>query len=226
VTAFPPYPSYAEVPAPRGETRLVLPGSLPDAPTARQDTDCRTALTRGMCEYLSQLVEPASGGALLRLRRAFETWAEAEDPAEYPAACVWSDQAGTYVGSKLSPSPAPEDIIPETNAYVVQYAGFELTFYVDLWCTEPAERRAFVAMFERALNPLAGGYGFVLALPHYFNVRAQYELISTQYVDSEDEARKRIRRAIMTVKGSVPMLQLRTFPKARPYPKVTIVERD
>jgi hypothetical protein len=54
-----------------------------------------------------------------------------------------------------------------------------------------------------------------LDLPFYFGARAGYELLSVQYIDSEDAATRRYRRASFVVSGRVPVYRIVPLPVAR-----------
>ena len=74
------------------------------------------------------------------------------------------------------------------------------------------QRMGLVAMLEQQLDPTDFRYGLLLELPHYFNERASYEKTSMRYIDNEDSAQRRIRRAQITVTGRVPVVRLASLP--------------
>jgi hypothetical protein len=89
-----------------------------------------------------------------------------------------------------------------------------LDMVLDIWATDPLMRQNLVAMMEEALNPVDWRYGMLLELPFYFNERGTYEMIRMAYIDSEDVAQQRVRRARVTVRGRVSVTRLAKAPPA------------
>jgi hypothetical protein len=203
-----------------GPSRLVVPGE-PHTYTTNRECDARTALTRGLAEYLASMTASGPGGRPLAFRRVVSTWAQPEELAEYPSAAVLAG-AGTYGSSRFTPGRGPRIATPDQR-YVLNSAEFTVDMTVELWCTDPKERAAMVALLEdRLLAPLDSRYGFILELPHYFNARAQYEPTGLSYDDSEENAMRRYRKAVLTVKGQVPVIRLISLPDADMVARITV----
>lgn len=198
----------------------VTPVLRPDVPptiTNRHETDARTALTRGLARYLAGLVFEGGAGRILAFQgRVFESYADPETQAQFPSAVVLSDQPAQYDASRLTPG-APVDRLPQTPEGNALLSTSELTLdlTVDVWATENRSRSALVAGLEHALSPTDWMYGLRLDLPFYFGARAGYELQSVQYIDSEDAATRRYRRASLVVSGRVPVYRIVPLPVAR-----------
>jgi hypothetical protein len=204
------------VPLPSVGTRLIEePGAQPNY-TSNQETDARTALTRGLAEYVSQLSIDASGGRFLAFNAVFQTWAEPEDEAVYPRAAVYAESPGEYEDSKLTPiiSSVPR-LPPPDGRFITSPAEMRLDMILDVWTTDPAARYNLVALLEDRLNPVDWRYGMLLELPHYFGQQGTYEPRDMSYIDGEDSAQRRIRRARFTIRGRVAVTKLVSRPGAQ-----------
>lgn len=196
-------------PGARPLTTLVRDPNFRSALTAVRDTDVHTAMSRGLAEYLSQQVIEV-GGRRLQLT-TFSTWAEPEQNVSYPAAGV-SAGAGKY---DRSFTPKLAGTIDD-DTRIFGYSEFTQELTIDLWATDPKERLYLVAMVEEALNPVDWMYGCRLHLPFYHGATASYELVSSQYVDSAEEAVRKYRRATFNITAHVQALRLLTLPTAKP----------
>lgn len=177
--------------------------------TAYRETDVHTAMARGLAEYLSQQ-SIEIGGRKLSLT-TYTTWAEPENQASYPSAAIGGGP-GSY-DRNLTPF-IVKTIADEQRLVSVTEFSQELT--IDLWATDPRERLYLVAMIEEALNPVEWMYGFRLILPFYHNATAVYELLSSEYLDSSEDAMAKYRRAAFSVRGTITAFRLLNFPDARP----------
>jgi hypothetical protein len=198
-------------------TRLIRDQSAPPSYTAVRLTDTRTALTRGLAEYLAQLsVEGEGSGRDLWFRQVFETWPEPETQAQYPAAIVYAPDLGSYDSSKFTPMPNARNRLAGTNMYLLSHSEFVQDLRVEIWTTDLVSRREIVSGLEAAFNPVSWMYGFKLELPHYYNERAVFELKSMRYMDTEEDAMRRYRKAEFVLTASVPLVNVFEFPEAKP----------
>lgn len=193
---------------PDGRTRLVARPDDKQKLTDRRETDCRTALARGLKEYLEQLrVSTAdgtgAGGREIRFNQVLQTWAESEVPTKWPAAIVYALEAGTYDADSLSPSTFDLG----SGLTIRQVAEFTQNLVIEIWATDPIERMALVGMLEDALDPVDWMTGLRLELPHYHNARATFEKTSMAYLDTADDAQRRWRKAAIVVQGNVPQFR-------------------
>jgi hypothetical protein len=200
-------------------TRLITRQTDPVALTGNQETDCRTALTRGLAEYLSQLSVEILGDRLLRFKSVFSEWAEPESLADYPSAVIYGVSEGVYDESKFTPF--VQAALPD-GRFLMTSAEYVSEFSIEIWATDPKERFALVAMLEEAFNPVDWRYGVLLELPHYFNERASYELLRMVYTDTELEAMQRYRKATLFVKGIVPTTRISNFALSTIRKQVTV----
>lgn len=198
-----------------GKTLLIVKAS-PIAFSARRDTDVRTAVTRGLAEYLQQLAITASDGNVYSFKKVDDTWAEPEEDAEYPAACVFSEGEGIYedsAGFAPTLSPANRVADPADARYVVTPNGFQVDLIAEVRSDNPVARMWLLAMLEDALDPLDTQSGTVLELPHYFNQRATFKLIGSTYDDDPTAAQQRLRVAKVRVRANCPQTRLAFKPQ-------------
>jgi hypothetical protein len=206
---------------PARPTRLITDPDDRQVLSVNRETDCRTALTRGLKEYLEQLSIEMPGGRQLRFREVKETWAEPVEPAVYPSATVYAVGEGDYDWTVMAPRVARVSTArasgPASDRVLLFVAEYVLDITVEIWCTDPKERMALVAMCEDAFDPVDFMVGFRLELPHYHNIRATYEKKDMAYQDFESNAKQRWRVARFTVNGKVAQVRLSTpIPNARP----------
>lgn len=212
--------------APPGPPRalLVVPKSPQGIFTARKDTDTRTALTRGLAEYIEGVTIEQDDGRKLRFQQVFSSWAEPENIAEYPSAVVYTTGLGTYDSKSFTPVVNESCRIPAPDGrLLVVPAEFVIDITVEVWATDPVERASLVTALEDTFNPFASTYGFTLQLPHYHNVRATFEPMQMGYMDSEVEAVQRIRKAVFMLNARIPLVKLESFPGAKPRADVVSV---
>lgn len=187
-----------------------------------QETDTRTAIVRGLCEYLEDMEFSYFGEREFRLKKAFENWAEFEANAEYPCVFVGDQGDGEYDSSKLTPSVEMTDMDSPNGLYLVNYGEYSQVLTIQLWATDPVERMALMAMMESQLNPLEWKYGVSVVLPHYFNAVCTFELRYCKYDESREQSMQRYRIGLMSVEARVPLLRLSSYPTARILSDVTV----
>jgi len=201
---------------PLGPTRLITQPHTRHYFNVQQETDARTALTRGLKEYIEQLSFTMLGRDL-RFKEVFATWADPNNIANYPSAAVHSPARGKYDASKYNvqmPN-AQEKIWRTLGVYPVSSCEYNLDLTLTTWASDIVEREVLVAMLEQALNPLDWRYGLLLELPFYFNQRATYELMDGTYIDSEAESLASVHKADFMIRGCVPVTRVETLPQAK-----------
>lgn len=186
--------------------RLVRNARERVALTDRRETDCRTALTRGLKEYLEQcsaLVidadETGTHGREVRFQKVLGGWADPEVPAVVPSACVLALDEGSYDASRLT----PKVFDLESGLSLQESSEFTQRLAIEVWAKDPIERMALVAMLEDALDPVEWMTGFKLVLPHYHATTALYLKQSSVYLDNEQNAQRNHRRAVIMLTASM-----------------------
>lgn len=196
-------------PGPRPISSLIVDPNMGPTLTEVRETDTHTAMARGLAEYLGQQSVEV-GGRKLQLT-TYTTWAEPENQVSYPAAAIGATE-GIYDRS-LIPS-VVQTLNKDTR--LVAFTEFSQNLTIELWATDPRERSYLTAMIEEALNPVEWMYGFRLLLPFYHGSTAVYEMLSSQYIDSSDDAMAKYRRSQFTVKGTITAYRTLRFPSAQP----------
>lgn len=204
-----------------GKTRLVKSATDRRVFSTNRETDAHTALTRGLAEYMTGLVGELPGGRRTTLRRVLDHYAEPEEVAEFPTGVVWSPSVGTYDSSRFTPSATSESRVPD-GRYIIQATEYKLDLLMEVWATDEKERMALIAAVEDAMVPVDWMFGCRLELPHYFNMRADYQLISMGYEDTAESASRRYRKATFTVASSIPVARLSKLPTLKPRVEVEV----
>jgi len=172
--------------------------------TGNQECDVRTALKRGLAEYLASLPEfiHPSFNTRVRLKEVWDVWPDQEDKRKYPSAIVYSDREHLYDASSFTPVVDPACKV-DAMTYLVKHAEVTFDMMIDILSTNPEERICFGMQMEDALNPVDWMYGFQLELPHYFNARGTYRVVTGNYPDDEPRAFQRNRHLVFMVTGQL-----------------------
>ncbi len=185
-------------------TTAVLDPADPEVLTNVREADAKSALCRGLVEYLaaSVVVTPSRGLEQTTFRKVVDMYAEPEVLSDYPSASV------TFMGDGEYDQGSLETIaISNSEALIVQ-SSFTQELLIDVWCTTPNERALFAAAVEDALDPTDWMCGLRLTLDHYYGVRATYLIKSVDFDDNEQQNMRRYRIAKFVVTGTVPRLRL------------------
>jgi hypothetical protein len=182
--------------------QLQLPFSL------NRETDLRTALTRGLKEYLEQLSIDWIDGRQERFSKVSETWAESETNITYPSAAVYSEEELEHLGTDDAPMTPTTETDPLTNTQYIKPDEVRLVMTVLVWAQDPVQRMVLCAMLEDAFAPVEWMRGFRLDLPHYHNQRGEYSLVASRYLDNETDDQRRYRKAEFVVEGRVPQIRI------------------
>jgi hypothetical protein len=205
-------PDNTRPPAVVGRSCLITDSGLLTAITEVRETDARTALARGVKEYLAQLPPfTHPNGRTVQIFEMFDVWAEQEKKRKYPSGIAYSTGPGTYDSTGFTPQINPNCKISDTQ-FLIKYSELTINLTVDIVTTDPEERIAIVMMLEDALNPVEWMYGFRLELPHYHNLRGTYELMDNNFPDDEAKVFQRNRHVVFTLKAAVPVVRLKTLP--------------
>lgn len=185
--------------------RVITEADDPQKLTFVRTTDLRTALARGLKEYLEKLSVVWEGGRLLAFKRALITWSDPEDPAKYPSLVLVGQQDMVYEAAMLTPTLIQSD--DGTKRYLRQVAEGHQEFQLIIWTTDATARMALTAAVEDAFEPTDFMSGLRLELPYYFNVRATYEKLSLFYDDTGGDVQRRWRRAVLRLNANAPQMR-------------------
>jgi hypothetical protein len=193
-------------------SRPILSPSDKQSLTANQETDARTALTRGMKEYLESLATVSFGATprAFTFKRVFDTWPESEDKIQFPSAAVLGVGAGSYDASSFTPGAAVQVL----GGTLLKLSELTQPIEITVWNTDGVQRASATMLLESALSPVNFMYGVRLELPHYFNARATYEPVAVDYDDSPEDALRRYRRTRVRLSATVPVIKSVSLPLA------------
>lgn len=198
------------------------PGARPVL-TDNRETDTRTALLRGLAEYIE--IVSADRGLGLKVTQG---WADPEEQASYPNAQVTTYGKGSYDAKSLTPQTRlPEDRRIEpgpTGTYISDAAEFTQTLQVIVYATDQNQRVNLIAELEQAFSPVLHMYGFKLALPHYHGQFAVYEMLDVEYQDDDTAALTRIRKAVFTLTGQLALSRMVRLPQVREVRPIVTVD--
>lgn len=175
--------------------------------TIHRLTDCRTALVRGLVEYLEDLSGIDWSGRSTALASVADNHAEYERAARYPAAVVWAQGDGEYDAANLSPGVERNAKLVDGRRITVP-AEHVVNLVLEVDANDPVLRQGVAAMLEDALTPVVGRSGFLLVLPHYHHARASYLLLRAAYVDADEEAKRQLWRVRFALRARVPQIRL------------------
>lgn len=170
--------------------------------TSNRETDARTALKRGLKEYLKSLSFITPAQREVRFLKVFDVWPDHEEKAVYPSAIVYSIGDGTYDASNFTPTVSSK-CVTNDGYYLVKYAEYTVSLRIEYWSNDPEERIALTMMLEDALNPVDWMSGAKIQLPHYHNQFAIYDLKTNNFPDSEGDVLSRTRKAYLSLEGQV-----------------------
>lgn len=209
-----------QAPRPTGGVRIPGKREIIES-TAVREVDAHTALTRGLCEYLSdKKIETPEG--LLGFKCARYDWAEPEEKLQHPALIVYGEGDGAYQEARLTPSidEASGRLPDGTRLHVFSELRQDLAVEID--CTRSVERRRLSLLVEDALNPVEYQYGFCLVLPFYHNEIASYALQSMLYEDSPESSQRRDRAGRFVVSAAVRVVRPSAVVGIRPRARVAV----
>ena len=212
---------FAPEPA-QARTRLVLAPTEKEALTRFNDScDSRTAVCRGVMEYIQDLKVQAVGGRYLTIASANETWAQAEQQAQYPSIAVVPEGEGEYQATTFTSALGPQIGQPD-GRWLSGRGTFSQELRIELYTNDPKSRAAMSYAIEQAFAPVDWMYGFRLVLPHYFNAIAVYEPLKISYPDTAETAIERLRTVVYHVSAQVSLLALRSYPTLKPELRVEV----
>ena len=195
-------------------------------PSGLRETDARTALKRGLANYLMSLpvfIHPAHQREV-QLRKIYDVWPDQEEKAAYPSATVYSTLPHPYEASSFTPVIDPACKI-DAVTYLVKTAEVSFDLTIDILTTDPEERICFGMQMEDALSPVDWMSGFQLELPHYHNLRGVYQLMEGNYPDDEPSVFSRNRHLTYKLKAQVPVVRLQKLtPLTEVRSEVTVVD--
>ena len=185
-----------------GRTRLITGNRCDSVETLtnRRETDCRTALTRGLKEYVETLSAVGADGREIEFINVFQSWASVQVDNETPSAIAYTPSPCQY--SEVPMTPQVFDL--DSGITMKKTAELECDVVLELWASDPTQRMLLVAMLEDAFDPGTDAEtGFVLELPHYHNARAVFIATQVEYLDSSEDIQHGWNKAAITLSATV-----------------------
>jgi hypothetical protein len=152
-----------------------------------------------------------------QFEKVFDEWPEADRELPYPCATVHAAEA-PYSHHALVPTPLDGTFglydVPGAMRGTVLWKTAELdaAFQVDVWTRDVAKREAVLARMQSAFAPEEGSARVMLTgTPSYWNlpIRASLEPDAIARIDEPEPVYSHERRAIVRVRASVDVVDLR-----------------
>lgn len=195
--------------------------------TSNHETDCHTALTRGLKEFLlsipaSVLIKTPNKSQKLMFQSVEEDWVEpSNESAKFPMAGVYTVEPGIYDATDFT-----SKVIELDDGELLKVSAELLQLIVvDVWAGNRPQRQELCKILEDYFSPVDWMDGFRLRLPHYFGATAEFALVSIDYVDSEENSAKRWRMAQFQIEASVQKISL-LGKRPKLQPKLQLTVRD
>lgn len=189
--------------------------------------DPEQAISNVLAAYLRSLVffvnnrAPLSSPPLptqqFRFEKVFDEWPEADRELPYPCATVHATDV-PYQHHSLAPTPVDGtfglyDQAGATRGTVLwKTAELDAAYQIDVWTRDTAKREAVLARMQSAFAPEEGTARVMLTgTPSYWNlpVRASLEEDAVSRIDEPEPVYSHERRAIVRVRASVDVVDLR-----------------
>lgn len=166
--------------------------------TFERTESARDAIALGLAQALAR-TSISWAGRELRFLRVYNTWAEPENLADFPALAVISLASGEYDSSVLTPQ--MEQISDGTGRYLKEASEIRQDFAVVIYTSNPVDRSGLTAALEDAFEPGEFMTGLRLCLPYYFSAHATYEKLGVHHDDDASNVQRRRWRSVFTVRG-------------------------
>lgn len=200
----------------RVEARLITNVSDQQVMSMFSESDVKTAIARGLRDYITELDIHWPGGRHFRFIDVMVSTADTEVFAKFPSASVFGETEGEFEDMQCAPAIVQVDD-PRDRRYVRVLSNYTMPIEVTVWATDKNERTALCAMLDNAFDPVDWMSGFRLELPFYFNARATYLCERSEYMEDEDDTQKRRRKAKYYLTGTCPkIVPIGPLPNAHP----------
>lgn len=192
---------------------LVTDRSAKPRYTSFVETDARTALSRAVADYVSQVRVDGPAGRLVRFKRVVAEWADPQEREVLPYACADAQGDQEYDANGVTPAthlPVLANFPDDTH--IIHTSNLIVMLRVGVWATDKEERAAIGRALESAFWPVRFTGGFRLDMPHYFGARATFQCMKAAYLDSEADVLAGYRKATWTLKAEGPVIRLEKIP--------------
>lgn len=190
--------------------------------------DPEQAVSNVIAAYLRTLVffvnnrrseaDPPQVGQKFSFEQVFDEWPEADRELPYPCATVTAAGGGMYSPHSLVPTPVEgtfglyDKPAALKGSVLWKTAELDTAYQIDVWTRDVAKREAVLARMQSAFAPEEGTSRVMLTgTPSYFNlpVRVSLEPDAISRIDEPEPVYSHERRAIVRVRASVDVVDLR-----------------
>jgi len=188
--------------------------------------DVRGAMAATLARYIAGLkFDTLDGGPDLQFAEVFDEWPSYLDRAVPPSGCVLPS-SWKYGAAVLTPVLIEDTWEPkgEPGWGLWKTAEAEVEFELSFRTTSAVERGKLILGIEDAFQSTSQEANrVVLPLPDYYGLDARYSLLSARVIDSEDQAIREQRDAVMTISAQADKVVLRpVFPMSLTIKKVSV----
>jgi hypothetical protein len=182
--------------------------------TATQDV--RGAMASALAEYVAGLVFQLDDGNTLKFAQVFAEWPSYLNRAVDPSACILPG-SWKYGDALLTPTLLESTWEPQGGDGwgLYQTAEAEVELELSFRATNTVERGQLILGLEEAfqhtevlMNQQGAANRIVLPLTTYYGLSARYSLLSGRSIDSEEQAMREQRDAILTISAQAPKVKL------------------
>lgn len=188
--------------------------------------DVRGAMAATLASYIAGLkFEALDGGTTLQFAEVFDEWPSYLDRAVPPSGCVLPS-SWKYGAAVMTPVLIERTWEPKGQAGwgLWKTGEAEVEFEFSFRTTSTAERGKLILGIEDAFQSTSHEANrIVLEMPAYYGLDVRYSLLSCRVVDSEDQAMKEQRDAVMTISAQADKVALKpVFPMSLTIKKVDV----
>ena len=176
----------------------------------------RNAMASALAGYVAGLSWDLDDGTTVKFAQVFDRWPHYLQRTVDPSACVLPG-SWKYGDALLTPTLLEDTWEPKGGDGWGLYktAEAEMELELSFRATTAEERDQLILGLEEAFqdpNVLMSQQGaanrIVLPLPTYYGLSARYSLLSGRLIDSEEQAMREQRDAILTISAQAPKVKL------------------
>lgn len=176
------------------------------------------AYLRSLTFYVNNregIAHPAGPPKPFQFEDVFDEWPDPTQPVPYPCASVGTADVA-YEAHSLVPTPLEGTFglydVPGAMRGTALWKTAEIApeFQIDVWTRDIAKREAVIARMSSAFAPVEGVARVMLTGPSaYWNLPIRAQLLGVRRVDEPEPVYSHERRAIVRVRASVDVVDLR-----------------
>lgn len=201
---------------------LVLDRDVRPAYTFTRACAAQRAPARALADYLTTLRFPINPGKHTKFAQVLDLKATPQEISSYPSAAVYPEGECQYGGGEDHPSLEPTLVFQEGPRGLFLCGEVRQSLSVDLWTNNDELRESCLAMLEDGLSPVEWMSGFMLEMPHYYGMRADYQLLSMTFPDNDSDNMRGYRKALLRLQTTCPFARVFELPELLPRATGTV----